>query len=526
MGQENYILDNFIRAEVKAGEFQFNEAHWQKMSALLDEEDTKPKPWLQWRWVLSGLAILLAVGTGAYWVSRGANKALVSTTQAKSAAIDSYMAAKRAVQNSIAGTSNAEANDETPAQDNTYNSNATTTTTPSDNASPASNANVETSKAPIVIVNSVPSAAMQAALIPTRSRKGAGNAQSMAAAQNMSSDPQAKAAPSSRAVQPSDNSISVSNASAPTTNDTKLNDSKGVNPTKQAPANENDNNSKGNNRKATTTQDQSTGNNAPHIGAVDDNIATSAINIKPLPQSRTSLKSTANPSAKSVPLSMSKDDLFASVQAAQKQYYGGVEPGFVMWGAAGVSAHQGWAGTDSNGKAFGVAPYITIGGEKQLSDKLTIGGNVGYSLSNALNTSKSVLLNEYSFGRDTSRFSASFQRYTYAFTDIYARYMLSNAFGIQAGGGAAYMLDTRAQLYDKYNGSRYGNGYGVGFGRTDLYASLGLHMNLHQRVALQVQYQHGFIDLTNNQYFGNTNKDQQRRVMVGLRYRLSRNKYW
>jgi hypothetical protein len=176
-------------------------------------------------------------------------------------------------------------------------------------------------------------------------------------------------------------------------------------------------------------------------------------------------------------------------------------------------------------KDYGLAPYAYLSGEKQISEKVFIQVGAGYSILNAVNTRKSVLLNEYSFGRDTNSFTANFTRYTYCYGFAQLRYMFSSTIGVYGGGGASFMLDSRAQLYDKIYGARYANGYGIGFARTDAFANFGIYCQASSRIALEAQYQKGFIDITNNTYFANAVQDKQQRVMVGLRYTLTKKRW-
>ncbi|MBK7762150.1 MAG: hypothetical protein IPI46_02110 [Bacteroidetes bacterium] len=56
-------LDDFIRQEVEASDFTMQEQDWLRMSAILDEKETKKRPGF-WRWFsFSGIIILLGLGT-------------------------------------------------------------------------------------------------------------------------------------------------------------------------------------------------------------------------------------------------------------------------------------------------------------------------------------------------------------------------------------------------------------------------------------------------------------------------------
>ncbi len=66
---ENNNFDKFLRDSVEEGVFPMQEAHWQKVVQLLDEEQNKPTPFLFWKkWGL--LALLLLAGVGSLLFSQ------------------------------------------------------------------------------------------------------------------------------------------------------------------------------------------------------------------------------------------------------------------------------------------------------------------------------------------------------------------------------------------------------------------------------------------------------------------------
>ena len=62
MNNENNLLDNLLRNNVEEAQFAFKEDYWDKMEALLDEEDKDKKRPFFWRWFTIFLGVVVVVG--------------------------------------------------------------------------------------------------------------------------------------------------------------------------------------------------------------------------------------------------------------------------------------------------------------------------------------------------------------------------------------------------------------------------------------------------------------------------------
>ncbi len=191
---------------------------------------------------------------------------------------------------------------------------------------------------------------------------------------------------------------------------------------------------------------------------------------------------------------------------------------------AGLNMNKGFKGNVESPISWGFAPFVSAGFEKAISSKITMASQVGFTYFNGLNTMKKVTNYNYSFGFDSTQLSVVHKKLFQIYLPVSLYYQVMNNHFLMASIGASYSLDVSSSVKDNQTANATNkNGYSTGFNPFDFFVGAGYGYQLTNRIMIQLNIQQGFMDMTKNTYFNNTNKNTQTRLSVGLKYSFSRN---
>ncbi|MBP6625543.1 MAG: hypothetical protein KA198_10250, partial [Chitinophagaceae bacterium] len=191
---------------------------------------------------------------------------------------------------------------------------------------------------------------------------------------------------------------------------------------------------------------------------------------------------------------------------------------------AGLNMNKGFKGNVESPISWGFAPCVSAGIEKTISPKITLASQVGFTYFNGLNTMKKVTNYNYSFGFDSSQLSVVHKKLFQIYMPISLYYQVMKNQFLMASIGASYSLDVSSAVKENQTAnSMTKNGYSTGFNPFDFFLGAGYGYQLSKKMMIQLNLQQGFMDMTKNAYFNNTNKNTQTRISIGLKYSFSRN---
>ncbi len=199
---------------------------------------------------------------------------------------------------------------------------------------------------------------------------------------------------------------------------------------------------------------------------------------------------------------------------------------FSLFIFAGMNANKGFKGNINSPMGWGFSPYVGMGFEKPIAEKITMGASVGFTYFNGLNTEKKQTNYIYSFGYDSTEFSVDHKKMFQMVVPLSIQYQLLSNHFLSATLGVSYAYDIASDVKETKDASTKKQfGYSTGFNQLDVFAQIGYGLRLSDRTMFQLMYQQGFIDMTKNTYFNNTNKDKQTRISIGFKYSFHRNEY-
>jgi hypothetical protein len=189
---------------------------------------------------------------------------------------------------------------------------------------------------------------------------------------------------------------------------------------------------------------------------------------------------------------------------------------------AGMSINQGLVFDTLHKIKQGVTPFIGLGFSKLLNPNFGIRMDALFSSYNQINGSSATPLSNYSFGRSKDSFTVNYKKFTQVVVPFRMEYQMARIFSLYAGASASYLVDVNSQVKDGGNPLVSRWGYRDGFNKLDIAATFGFGFALTKTLGLEAFYQHGFMDLTNNNYFNNTQTHTQKRILCGLKYNFKK----
>jgi hypothetical protein len=487
MNINDNILDDIIREQIEDGAFLMKEAHWQKMSEAIDDDRLSTKPKFRWRWLLNGLLLLLAFGTAIYLGVSAANTKAVASKVATDTIAEAAHALGNIAEKTKAEITNASKNVEPVVAQKTSEVKIDDKINATKNNNSAYVAKARVYNAPILKINNA--------------RKN-----NTVAKLNTSAEKYASA---------DEKVVTEKTTETIITDEGKV--SNAINVTAESKMVEITKTENTSTRKQLSVE--KTNPRYKPNAQYEEKENTGISTVQNMPQ--------AQPAKVEKQEGQSNSTEAAAKEEAKPHNFfkqNNLQSNFYM--AAGSTVNAGLTGNlPIQTKQYGVTPYVQMGLQKELAEKISLDAGLGYSSNNALNTKEKFLTNSYSFGRDTNSFHITYNTYNYVYIPLSIRYKIKDALCVSVGGNVSYMLDVRSGLWDKVYGARTSGGYGVGFNRIDAAVQLGLGINITPSICIDLTAQQGFIDISNNTYFKKEIDDKQRRATIGLRYKIGRKRF-
>lgn len=191
---------------------------------------------------------------------------------------------------------------------------------------------------------------------------------------------------------------------------------------------------------------------------------------------------------------------------------------------AGVNMNKGFAGNVDAPIKWGFSPYVGAGLSKSISSKITLASHVGFTYFNGLNTEKKVTNYVYSFGYDSTQFSVQHKKMFEMYLPVSLYYQVIRNHYLMASIGGSYAMDVSSSVKANSQAKATNqNGYRSGFNAVDIFAGLGYSVQVFRNLMLQFGFQYGFLDRTKNDYFNSNQHHSQTRFSLGIKYSFSRN---
>ncbi|MBU3675683.1 MAG: hypothetical protein FGM54_00660 [Chitinophagaceae bacterium] len=189
------------------------------------------------------------------------------------------------------------------------------------------------------------------------------------------------------------------------------------------------------------------------------------------------------------------------------------------------------------GNTWSPAPYMSLGIDKALSKKLTLSAQVGFTYFAGLQTQNRTVSYRYKFGIDSTVYTALHNMVFRIQWPIQLKYNINKYHALAVGAGAAWQPDGISRVtapVQVLNGGTAPShntpmqtknqlGYLNGIRSWDGFLQFAYQYQWHERLALQVVWQAGLRDMTDNQILSSNRIQRNHGLMIGLRYGFVRN---
>ncbi|MBK7689663.1 MAG: hypothetical protein IPJ31_00565 [Bacteroidetes bacterium] len=190
--------------------------------------------------------------------------------------------------------------------------------------------------------------------------------------------------------------------------------------------------------------------------------------------------------------------------------------------AAGANFNKGFAGNQSTTVAWGIAPYLNVGIEKTIRNKISMSAHIGFTYFNGLNLEKTAVNYKYSFGFDSTKISVQYNRMYQLLLPISVAYQIGKLHTVIGGIGGSYVCNTES-LVTENKSSKNQKGYLDGINRFDIFSMLGYQFQIHNKLGAQLLWQQGFMNAAQKEFFSIQSNNTQTRMSLGLKYYFKRN---
>ena len=198
----------------------------------------------------------------------------------------------------------------------------------------------------------------------------------------------------------------------------------------------------------------------------------------------------------------------------------------------GAMLWRGFIGGDT----WSPAPSIGLGFEKKLTPRITMASQVGFTFFSGLQTQNRTVSYRYKFGLDSTVYSALHRMVFRIQWPIQFKYAFNKQHALMAGGGAAWQPDGissvtapaqvlnggSAPLNNAPLQSKNTLGFLHGIRTWDFFLQAGYQWQWHERMALQLLWQAGLRDMTDNKILSSNRIQRNNGLMIGLRYSFVR----
>lgn len=531
MKQEFDFLDDFLKEKVESAHFPMKEEYWNKMSALLDEEDKKKKRGFPFWRGLSILFLLLSTAIGAYVVPRFVTKKSKAETEKKYEQPEPTRVETAHPSTDYTKTPNHETKDTPPSVSasssvsNNISEKPITSNHPQEKHRSYANHTTQTNPNQTTTANAKevkdPNSISSSQTDPNLGNiKKSSHAKSLSIALHpKKADPSVVASPTQKTINQvaaSNDGLTASISSTPNNLPTHV--TRGV--TYQVTDTE-----VKEYRRVLTPEESNPRYRSDLLQYQPEYIElVTIITSKPLADN--TANRTSSSSEKAEPKMLMSEE--QKVAWSKKM---------ILFGLAGININKGLRGDAENNLKLGLSPFVGFGLEKPLSGELSISAGLGYTYFNGLNQVKRENFYTYSFGVDSTLQSYYTKKLYQLYLPIMLTYHLGHGHHFTAGIGATYSFGTSGVVQeDLYKAMVSPSGLptpnkssttvtpvtmsNTGFQTFDFFLQAGYSYQVTKRIFAQIMMQQGFLDISKNNYYNNSVNNTLTRVSVGVRYNL------
>ena len=526
MKRENNELDDFLQQKVDEAQFEFKESYWDKMEALLDEEEKPKKRFLFWRGLSVFLGVALLSTVAFLWPKMKQD----STQTASTAAHAENTQTQNFTQGSAASLE--ESSDE--PQFNNVDTKAESTVTASGKSDLTSTPPAQATshytgpKEPRVKTAESNDSRQNSTVNPTQNNGSKG---SVNTTPNATKNEKPLAQIEKKSKKPKRDKMNSGKGGAVNvkilhSNEGSSKNEAGSNEVNTKPSNPTSSPSvqvMGRNMKAIDTNvyytkepRDETQFNPRYIAALQNYTPerleqVTVVTFAPAKEEVKEVK----PVIEKAPQLQSQDTALTTKRKNPISW-------FAMLGA---NFNKGFKGNMLNTLPWGVSPFLSLGLEKKINSKISISTQVGFTYFNGLNMEQKATQYKYSFGLDSSEFfTVNYKRLWQVYVPVSLSYQLASRHQVFAGAAGSYALDVNSLVHDKQNSSVYtSNGYREGLSSWDVLAHIGYAYQFNSKISALLFWQQGFSDVTKNNAFRQDAKHLQSKVSVGIKYNFKRN---
>jgi hypothetical protein len=540
MKQEHNRLDDFLQEKVESAQFDFKEDYWDKMEALLDEDQKDKKRPFFWRG-FSIFVVALLIGAGALLfpkMKHKSDKQSVAKSQfaqtSQNESVESSMIPETSSSAQTATSNNSQSNPTTQSpQSNTFQQGENES-----NKDVVKNTN--TSNAGTSNLNSTSQLASND--VSSKSKPGKKDNE-VSKSKNDESTETKHQRDNIESSNQQNNTSKKMNHNEHSINKLAKNKAAKTKPSsdktdrKNETANDKNKQQRTENLNANAIiQSKSTatilGKNMDAIDtAVYTNVVKDQSNYNPryiaslkdyVTEKIDSITVVTFKPAENKPLTskVENNEPKADVKTSNQQKLNPLEFYFMV----GANANKGIKGNAVTAIPWGFAPFLSAGLEKQVSSKLSISSQVGFTYFNGLNLTKQVNNYKYSFGVDSTTFSVTSKKLFQMYLPIALYYQFMQKHSVFTSVGLSYAFDVSSLVKEDQQSPQYNSfGYRNGFNTVDLFLQLGYQYSINKNLSAQLLFQQGFMDMTKNNYFENNQSDKQSKISIGIKYNFKRN---
>lgn len=567
MKKNQHKLDDFLKEKVEETDFRMPDGEWQRMSAMLDEQDTKKRGAWWKSWLMIALIGLISLGAflGRAWLQFHQTDApKLSDNRIESSPTNENRSQNTSSdkQQHIEAVTESQ-NNPTATIENQSHPSATTEKKSDNDKHPSKPSPLQNSKHQSV--NTPKSALVHTPLSHQQQAQDINNKPTSPESISVPSTVD-KAASHSSPINPTPKSkyhkrtetseSDTQSSISPERSGKKkiqqkihsllIRSGKGLEPQAQKESNESNNNPSNTVKNTQIVNDKpmlaldteqyvqrrhrdETQYNPRYVNGLENYTATELDSITVITYQPVVEKSTSKSSAPS--------DITHTDADSMVKFKSAVNHSLNWYLLGGLSLNKGFQGTSAS-NTLHVSPYIGLGAQVPLSARLQMAAHIGFTYFSGLQTSETVTSYQYSFGIDSSSFQVQYQKLLQVYIPLSLQYAVTHKQAISLQLGAMYNADVMSKITESTwsvnngygsllnrngtNSSKQSSGYRNGFQSFDIIAGLGYQYQINDHLQWQMMLQQGMLDMTRNAYFKQNQSDKQTRLLIGVRYTFKR----
>ncbi len=188
---------------------------------------------------------------------------------------------------------------------------------------------------------------------------------------------------------------------------------------------------------------------------------------------------------------------------------------------AGFSAAKGYGGNSASQAVYGLSPNLGFGYQLAASNKVNVYFSLFASYLNHLNISETSKESTYSFDKTTKEIEVARKNLIQLHMPVTVGFRLSERHAMLGGIGLIYGVNTLSTVNtNEQNVNEFG--YMSGLRTMDANIHVGYEYKISDALRINMMYQEGLIDMTQNDYFNNNQEDRNRRISIGVRFNFDK----